>query len=102
MPTWNPPANPSPTGGYNLDLMQMNYSPAMYNYFNQSQYSSAVTNAGQQPQSPALGAYQQHMLNAQQQVNGFGLVFLLNCDYSFTRLIHLTINILVPIRIQTC
>jgi hypothetical protein len=51
--------------------MHMNYAPAMYNYFNnQNQYSSVAT-ANQQPQSPALGAYHQQMLSAQQ-VGGFG------------------------------
>jgi hypothetical protein len=67
MPTWNPP-NPSPTGGYGLDLMNMNYSPAMYNYFNQGYSANGAT----QQQNPAVSAYHQQMLSAQQQVNNFG------------------------------
>ncbi|KAI6192420.1 High mobility group box domain-containing protein [Aphelenchoides bicaudatus] len=69
MPTWNPP-NPSPTGGgYGLDLMNMNYSPAMYNYFNQGYAANGST---QQQQNPAVTAYHQQMLSAQQQINNFG------------------------------
>lgn len=68
MPTWNPP-NPSPTGGYGLDLMNMNYSPAMYNYFNQGYTANGAT---QQQQNPAVSAYHQQMLSAQQQMNSFG------------------------------
>lgn len=62
-----PSALAAQTGGYGLDLMNMNYSPAMYNYFNPGYTANA-----QQSQNPTtVSAYHQQMLSAQQ-MNNFG------------------------------